>query len=104
MADGRPELLLGTVIDISVQKKAEGALGSYRNAAESPASRPYYGENSEMTAVSQQLTILLQRVSQTLQPGNIPRMGRPEIKEFLLHLEEIKMLVSQLEVLRLFQK
>jgi hypothetical protein len=31
-------------------------------------------------------------------------MGRSEIQEFLLVLEEMKMLISDLEVLRLFPK
>jgi hypothetical protein len=31
-------------------------------------------------------------------------MGRPEIQEFLLVLEEVKMLMSDLEVFRLFPK
>jgi hypothetical protein len=31
-------------------------------------------------------------------------MGRPETQDFLLVLEEVKMLMSELEVLRLFRK
>jgi hypothetical protein len=58
----------------------------------------------ETAALSQRLAVLLQRASQALQPDNLPRLNRPEIQEFVLVLEEMKMLMSELEVLRLFPK
>jgi hypothetical protein len=102
LAYGHPELLQGTVIDITAQKKAQAFLGGIKDAI-SPVCRPER-ENAEMADLSQRLATLLQRASQALQPDNLPRMGRPEIQEFLLVLEEMKMLMSELEVLRLFRK
>ncbi|MGA8620709.1 MAG: PAS domain-containing protein [Candidatus Sulfotelmatobacter sp.] len=100
--EGQPDLLLGTAIDITAQKKARAKLGEIRDL-ESAARAP--GSDSARTAdLSHQLATLLRRASQALQPDNLPRMGRPEIQEFLLVLEEMKMLMSDLEVLRLFPK
>jgi PAS domain S-box-containing protein len=102
LAYGHPDLLQGTVIDITAQKKAQASFGSIREVTSS-ASRPER-EKVETAALSQRLAVLLQRASQALQPDNLPRMGRPETQEFLLVLEEMKMLMSELEVLRLFRK
>jgi PAS domain S-box-containing protein len=102
LAYGHPELLQGTVIDITAQKKAQASFASIKEGASS-ASRPER-EKAETAALSQRLAVLLQRASQALQPDNLPRMRRPEIQEFLLVLEEMKMLMSELEVLRLFWK
>jgi PAS domain S-box-containing protein len=99
---GRPELLLGTVIDITAQKKAQASLRDIKDA-KNPA-RMTGHENVEITNLSQKLATLLQRATQALQPENLARMGRPEIKEFQLVLEEMKMLTTELEVLRLFPK
>jgi PAS domain S-box-containing protein len=96
---GRPELLLGTVIDITAQKKAQASLRD----AKTPAIMAGH-ENVEITKLSQRLATLLQRVTQALQPENLSRMGRPEIKEFQLVVEEMKMLTTELEVIRLFPK
>jgi PAS domain S-box-containing protein len=102
LAYGHPELLQGTVIDITAQKKAQASLASVK-AVTSSASRPER-EKSETAALSQRLATLLQRASQAIQPENLLQTGRPEIQEFLLVLEEMKMLMSELEVLRLFPK
>jgi PAS domain S-box-containing protein len=101
-AKGRPELLLSTAIDITAQKKAQASLGAYK-VDTSSASRPER-ENTEMARLSQRLAILLQCANQAIQPYALPQMGRPEIQEFLLVLEEMKMLMSELEILRLFGK
>jgi PAS domain S-box-containing protein len=102
LAYGHPELLQGTVIDITAQKKAQASLGRIKEVT-SPASRPERA-NSETADLSQRLSTLLQRASQALQPDNLLRLNRPEIQEFVLVLEEMKMLMSELEVLRLFRK
>jgi PAS domain S-box-containing protein len=102
LAYGHPELLQGTVIDITVQKKAQASFGTIKEVTSS-ASRPER-EKVETAALSQRLAVLLQRASQALQPDNLPRLNRPEIQEFVLVLEEMKMLMSELEVLRLFPK
>jgi len=100
-AKGRPELLLSTAID-TAQKKAQASLAANK-VAPSSASRPER-ENTEMALLSQRLAILLQCANQAIQPYNLPQMGRPEIQEFLLVLEEMKMLMSELEILRLLEK
>ena len=55
-----------------------------------------------MALLSQRLAIL-QRTNQAIQPYTLPQMGRPEIQELLLALEEMKMLMSELEILRLLE-
>jgi hypothetical protein len=101
-AKGRPELLLSTAIDITAQKETQAWLCGIRDVTSAPR-RPDR-ENAEMADLSRMLAILLQRASQALRPANLPRMGRPETQEFLLVLEEMKMLMSELEVLGLFRK
>jgi PAS domain S-box-containing protein len=101
-AHGRPELLQGTLIDIPSPKSAQSSLGATQAASRFPEMTE--GEDSEIVNLSQRLTILLRRASRALEPDALSQMGRPEIKEFLLVLEEMKMLISQLEVLRLFRK
>jgi len=102
LAYGHPELLQGTVIDITAQKKAQASFASIKEVTSS-ASRPER-EKAETAALSQRLATLLQRASLALQPDNLPRMRRPEIQEFLFVLEEMIMLMSELEVLRLLRK
>lgn len=94
---GQPDLLLGTVIDITTWKTTQAA--SLCNIKDTKVAARH--ESSEITNLSHRLAILLQQASRTLQPDNLPRMGRPEIKEFMIVLEEMKMLMSQLEVLHL---
>jgi hypothetical protein len=102
LAYGHPALLQGTVIEITAQKKVQASFASIKEVTSS-ASRSEH-ERVETAALSQRLAVLLQRASQALQPDNLPRMGRSETQEFLLVLEEMKMLMSELEVLRLFRK
>jgi PAS domain S-box-containing protein len=102
LAYGHPELLQGTLIDITAQKKAQSSLVGIKDAPSS-ASRPER-EKVETAALSQRLAVLLQRASQAIQPEKLFQTGRPEIQEFVLVLEEMKMLMSELEVLRLFRK
>ena len=102
LAYGHPELLQGTLIDITAQKKAQASLVGIKDAPSS-ASRPER-EKVETAALSQRLAVLLQRASQAIQPEKLFQTGRPEIQEFVLVLEEMKMLMSELEVLRLFRK
>jgi PAS domain S-box-containing protein len=100
--EGRPDLLLGTVIDITAPKKARAKLQEIKDA-ESAARAPE-NDSASTADLSHKLATLLRRANQALQPDSLQRMGRPEIQEFLLVLEEMKMLISDLEVLRLFPK
>jgi PAS domain S-box-containing protein len=101
VAYGHPELFQGTLIDITAQKKAQASLVGIKDAPSS-AGRPER-EKVETAALSQRLAVLLQRASQAIQPEKLFQTGRPEIQEFVLVLEEMKMLMSELEVL-LFRK
>jgi PAS domain S-box-containing protein len=99
-ADGVPDLLLGTVVDITAQKKAQAALRDFEGG-QSSATMPE-GENARMADLSQRMRNILRRVSKSFQPDNLSQIDRAEMQECFLALEEMKMLLSELELLRLF--
>ena len=99
-AEGRPELFQGTLIDITAQKKAQASLRQNENAE--PSVRMPTGEGARMAELSKRIGNILRRVSKSLQPENLSQIDRPEIKECLLALEQVKMLMSELELLHLF--
>jgi PAS domain S-box-containing protein len=99
-AEGRPELLQGTLIDITAQKKAQASLRQNENAE--PSVRMPTGEGAPMAELSERIGIILRRVSKSLQPENLSQIDRAEMKECLLALEQMKMLMSELELLHLF--
>jgi PAS domain S-box-containing protein len=101
-AEGQPELLLGTMIDITLQKEAQGRLHDIKEA-EAAAAAPE-SQSARMADLSQRLASLLRRVGTTLQPSNLPRLERAEIQECVLALEQMKMLMSELELLHLFSE
>jgi len=98
--DGQPEMLISTAIDVTAQRKAHTRL---RETKEPIAGRPNI-ERDRLVEMSEMLGSLLQRVNQALRPDNLPQMGRTEIREFLLLLEEMKMLMSELEIIGLLGK
>jgi len=51
--------------------------------------------------LSQRIGNILRRVSKSLQPQNLSQMDRTEIRECFLALEQMKMLLSELEILQL---
>ena len=96
-SDGRLDLILSTAIEIAQDSNPH--LVSPELSASTVEEQ---GSEWDRTAnVSQKLTRLLQRATQLLQEDNLPKMGKAEIREALLVLEEIKMLMSELEILRL---
>lgn len=98
-ADGQPELILSTAIEVMAQNDARRAEPRHSSSmAKGPTA-----EGDPMADVSRRLTHLLHRASQVLDEDNLPKMGKAEIREVLLVLEEIKMLMSELEILRLPQ-
>ena len=101
-ADGRPELLLGTAIDITAQKKAQTR--PYDGKDAKPVSSVPESEGARMADLSQKLATLLCCVSKTLQPSNLPKTDKAEIRECVLALEQMKMLMSELQLLHLFPK
>ena len=60
-------------------------------------------ERDQMADVSRKLTRLLHRAAQLLHEDNLPQMSKTDIREVLFVLEEVKMLISELEILRLPQ-
>jgi PAS domain S-box-containing protein len=98
IAGGRPELFLGTVIDVTAQKKAQARLQDM-NAAESAARMPE-SESAPRADLSLRLATLLRDISRILQPNNLSKIDRAEIQECALALEQMKMLMSELEILR----
>jgi PAS domain S-box-containing protein len=92
--EGQPELLQGTLIDITAQKKAQADLRNVKDTS--------LPDSIGIADLSQRLTALLGRVNRTLQATNLRKTDRAEIRDCVLALDEIKTLMSELEILRLF--
>jgi PAS domain S-box-containing protein len=101
-AEGRPELFQGTLIDITAQKKAQERLRDVKKG-ESSATIPE-GESARMADLSQRIRNILRRLSKSLQPDNLSQIDRAEVQECFLALEQMKMLISELEILRLLSE
>jgi PAS domain S-box-containing protein len=101
-ADNTPELLQGTVVDITAQKKAQATLRDIKGR-ESSGGMPE-GESARMAERSQRIRNILRRVSKSLQPDNLSRIDRTEMQECFRALEEMKMLMSELEILHLLRE
>jgi PAS domain S-box-containing protein len=98
-ADGVPELLQGTVIDITTEEKAQARLREIKTS-ESTDGVPK-AASVRIADLSQRLATLLRCVSSTLEPNYLPKADRVKVRECLLALEEMKMLVSELEIVRI---
>lgn len=98
----RLELLQGTVIDITDQKRAQACLRNIEHSDLSSFSP--VGESITTPDISQRLVTLVERVSNTLQPNNLPRIDRAEMRECLLALEQLKMLIAEFEVRRFLEE
>src|SRR6267143_5746761 len=96
--EGRPELLQGTVIDITAQKKAQARLRDQGGQSSAPMSE---GQSARIADLSQRIGDILRRVNKSLHPDNLPQIDRAEMQECYVALEEMKMLMSELEILRL---
>ena len=98
-AGGVPELLQSTVIDITAQKKAQAKPRDIKGGQSSGAMPA--GESARAVDLSQRIANILRRVSKSLQPDNLSHIDRTEIQECFFALEQMKMLVSELEILHL---
>jgi hypothetical protein len=98
-AGGVPELLQSTVIDITAQKKAQAKPRDIKGGQSSDAMPA--GESARAVDLSQRIGNILRRVSKSLQPDNLSHIDRTEIQECFFALEQMKMLVSELEILHL---
>jgi len=97
--DGVPELLQGTFIDITAQKKAQARLRDIIGGQSSGATPE--GESGRIRDLSQRMGNILRRVNKSLQPDNLLQIDRTEMRECFVALEQMKMLMSELEILHL---
>jgi PAS domain S-box-containing protein len=100
-AQGRPDLLQGTLIDITMQRKARALLEDIDTALSAGMPR---GENAQVADLAQRLAALLLRARTTLRPENLSQIGKAEIQQFILDLEQMKMLMSELAILNLLHE
>jgi hypothetical protein len=90
------------VIDVTDQRRAQARLRDIKHSALSSFSP--VGESTATPDISQRLAPLVERVSNTLHPNNLPRIDRAEMRECLLALEQLKMLIAELEVRRFLEE
>ena len=79
--DGVPELLQGTFIDITAQKKALARLRDI------------------ISDLSQRIGNILRRVNESPHPDSLSQIDQAEMRECFVALEQMKMLMSELEIL-----
>ena len=99
--NGVPELLQGTLIDITAQKKAQARPRD--QGGQSSTTMPE-GQSARMADLSQRIGNILRRVSKSLQPDNLSQINRAEMRECFVALEQMKMLMSELEILHIGQE
>jgi len=103
--DGVPDLLQGTFIDITAQKKAEARLrdilGGESSCATPEGESARISDLPQLSDLSQRIGNILRRVNKSLHPDSLPQIDRAEMQECYVALEEVKMLMSELEILRL---
>jgi PAS domain S-box-containing protein len=95
-ANGVPELLQSTAVDITAQKKAQ-ALRDGRGGQSSGVTPE--GESARIADLSQRIRNILRRVSKSLQPDNLLKIDKTEMQECFFALEQAKLLMSELELL-----
>ena len=100
--DGLPGLIQGTFIDITAQKKAQARLRDIIGGRSSGA-RPE-GESTRISDLSQRIGNILRRVNKSLHADSLPKIDRAEMQECFVALEQMKMLMSELEIFRLGRK
>jgi PAS domain S-box-containing protein len=101
IAEGLPELLQATLIDITAQKRAQA---NPRDPAGQVSRTALEGKDTRFVELSQQIGNILRRVSKSLQAENLLRIDRAEMQECFLTLERLKMLMGELEILHLGRK
>ena len=108
--DERPELVLSTSIDITEQKRLEKRVRQLSKSvlalphqAPSDEARAFtsFSTDPELAKVSEELGALLRRISETLRPTKLRLIGKSESQDFVIAVERMKVLVEQLEALRL---
>jgi hypothetical protein len=84
---------------ITAQKKTQASLRQNENVE--PSVRMPTGEGARMAELSERIGNILRRVSKSLPPDNLSQIDRAEMQECLLALEQMKMLISEVEILHL---
>jgi PAS domain S-box-containing protein len=84
--DGVPDLLQGTFIDITAQKKAQARLGDIIND------------------LFQRIGNILRRVNKSRHLDSVPQIDGAEMQQCLVALDQMKTLMSELEISRLGRK
>jgi PAS domain S-box-containing protein len=84
--DGVPDLLQGTFIDITAQKKAQARLGDIIND------------------LSRRIGNILRRVNKSRHPDSLPQIDGGEMQQCFVALDQMKTLMSELEISRLGRK
>lgn len=108
-ANNRPELVLGTSIDLTEQRKLEkrvreltkGILGSPDWSRQDEPQVPSFSQEPAPAQVFAELTVLLRQLNQSLRPEKLGLVGKSEAHNFVVIVERMKVLVEQLEILRL---
>jgi PAS domain S-box-containing protein len=96
--NGLPELLQATLIDITAQKKAQARPRDQGGQSSTTMSE---GQSTRIADLSQRIANILRRVSKSLQPENLSQINRAEMRECFVALEQMKMLMSELEILHI---
>lgn len=105
--DNRPELVLGTSIDITEQKKLEKRVRELSKSILGLPDQPPRDEPHDFPPFSvepdlgTELAILLRQINQSLQPDKLGPVGKSEARDFVVIVERMKVLVQKLEILRL---
>jgi len=94
--NGLPELLQATLIDITAQKKAQARARDQGGQSSATMSE---GQSAQVADLSQRIGNILRRVSKSLQPDNLSQINRAEMRECFVALEQMKMLMSEVEIL-----
>ena len=80
----------------------DGRLGSAAMEGSSNASGATpEGESAGISDLSQRIGNILRRVNKSLHPDSLPQIDRAEMQEYSAALEQMKMLISELEIFRL---
>ena len=109
--NGRPILLLisrslageqpALILSVAIGGAAQDNVRLEEPQAYASTARGQSAGQDQIADVSEKVSRLLHRATQILQEDNLPKMSKAEIREVLFVLEEIKMLMSELEILRL---
>ena len=83
------------------EKTSESSLRVINGKQSSSAKVPEV-ESARIADISQRIRDLLQAVGESFQPDNLLRIDRAEMQACFLALEEMKILMSELNLLRLF--